>query len=394
MLKESDNKLSQTIKVLYIAPYSQKLLGAEENDIKSGEQILQTFKKIEIITILINLGSGQLYLNNQAVTHLPESRLLDRVNFAKNYLSSPDYTLRQGYTFKNFLIVKNLCKELNIKIVLTNTTSTFLFGRQKKICHVHRSVAFEPIYCLKSVSNPLIAVFHALMKLLTVFKELQAHTILSISPRDKKYYNFVKKILFKQTHLLVMPLRQFYFSTEVKHQLNLTKDLKIAFLGSTYNVLHNRKSLYFILESLNSSFLGVNRFTLNLYGSKFPIDIEASQNIVVNSWVENINDVYEKNHCFLVPYFLNSGMQSKVFEPLIMGRILICDKRSISGYDFKPFEHFIPAESGSDFRNGLKWVMENSNAALELANNARVKAHEIIGKREIVEQTSRLLDLQ
>jgi len=394
VLKESDNKLSQTIKVLYIAPYSQKLLGAEENDIKSGEQILQTFKKIEIITILINLGSGQLYLNNQAVTHLPESRLLDRVNFAKNYLSSPDYTLRQGYTFKNFLIVKNLCKELNIKIVLTNTTSTFLFGRQKKICHVHRSVAFEPIYCLKSVSNPLIAVFHALMKLLTVFKELQAHTILSISPRDKKYYNFVKKILFKQTHLLVMPLRQFYFSTEVKHQLNLTKDLKIAFLGSTYNVLHNRKSLYFILESLNSSFLGVNRFTLNLYGSKFPIDIEASQNIVVNSWVENINDVYEKNHCFLVPYFLNSGMQSKVFEPLIMGRILICDKRSISGYDFKPFEHFIPAESGSDFRNGLKWVMENSNAALELANNARVKAHEIIGKREIVEQTSRLLDLQ
>jgi len=394
VLKESDNKLSQTINVLYIAPYSQKLLGAEENDIKSGEQILQTFKKIEIITILINLGSGQLYLNNQAVTHLPESRLLDRVNFAKNYLSSPAYTLRQGYTFKNFLIVKNLCKELNIKIVLTNTTSTFLFGRQKKICHVHRSVAFEPIYCLKSVSNPLIAVFHALMKLLTVFKELQAHTILSISPRDKKYYNFVKKILFKQTHLLVMPLRQFYFSTEVKHQLNLTKDLKIAFLGSTYNVLHNRKSLYFILESLNLSFLGVNRFTLNLYGSKFPIDIEASQNIVVNSWVENINDVYEKNHCFLVPYFLNSGMQSKVFEPLIMGRILICDKRSISGYDFKPFEHFIPAESGSDFRNGLKWVMENPNAALELANNARVKAHEIIGKREIVEQTSRLLDLQ
>ncbi len=393
-LKEFDTKLSQTKKVLYIAPYSQKLLGAEESDIKSGVQILQTFQKIDIFAAFISLDSGQIYMNNQPVTQLLKSSLLDRVNFSVKYLSSPDYTLRQGYTFKNFLIMKNLCKDLNINIVITNTTSTFLFGRQKKICHLHRSVAFEPIYCLKTVSNPLKALFHSLVKLLTVFKELQAHTILSISPRDKKYYKFAKKIFFKRTNLMVMPLRQFHYSTKVKHNLDLTNDLKIAFLGSTYNVLHNKKSLYFILESINLSFLSTNKFTLNLYGSKFPSNIETSQNIIVNSWVENINEVYEKNHCFLVPYFLNSGMQSKVFEPLIMGRILICDTRSISGYDFRPFEHFIPAKNELDFRNGLKWILENPNQALKMAKNARVKANEIIGKRAIVEQTKKLLDFQ
>jgi len=390
-LKEFDIKLSQTKKVLYIAPFSQKLLGAEESDIRSGVQILQTFKKIYIYTAFINLESGQIYFNDQSATQLLKSSLLDRVNFYMHYFSSPDYTLRQGFTFKNFLIIKNLCKNLNINIVITNTTSTFLFGRQKKIRHVHRSVAFEPVYCLKAVSNPVKAFFHSIVKILTVFKELQAHTILSISPRDKKYYSFAKKIFFKRTHLMVMPLRQFYYSNKVKHNLDLTSDLKIAFLGSTYNVLHNKKSLYFILQSIDFNFLSINKFTLNLYGSKFPSNIETSQNIIINSWIDNINEVYEVNHCFLVPYFLNSGMQSKVFEPLIMGRILICDTRSISGYDFEPFEHFIPAKNELDFRNGLKWIIENPNRALKIAENARIRASEIIGKQAIVEQTRKCL---
>ena len=79
----------------------------------------------------------------------------DRVKFVSIKLGALDNAMRQAFTYKNYKLVIQIIKFLEIDIVFTNTTSTVLFGRQNYAKHVFRSVSFEPIYVLKAVDNIL-----------------------------------------------------------------------------------------------------------------------------------------------------------------------------------------------------------------------------------------------
>ena len=69
----------------------------------------------------------------------------------------------------------------------------------------------------------------------------------------------------------------------------------------------------------------MHNVNLSIYGRKIPEFDSLFHNIKIHNWVESIEQIYQKNDCFLAPYFLGSGMQSKVFEPLLAGKLLICD---------------------------------------------------------------------
>ena len=134
--------------------------------------------------------------------------------------------------------------------MFTNTTSTVLLGRQNHAKHLFRSVSFKLIYVLKAVDNIFIALIHSLMKILFIHNELSASLILSISPGDAKYYIiiFIRK---KKHKITVLPLRQSYLHKKVNR---IKSTLEIGFLGSTYYVLHKRKSYEFILNNISSDF--------------------------------------------------------------------------------------------------------------------------------------------
>ena len=84
-------------------------------------------------------------------------------------------------------------------------------------------------------------------------------------------------------------------------------------------------------------------------------------------------------------------MQSKVFEPLIRGRVLICDPRVLSDYPFQPFQHYIPAKTGKDFADAITWLLANPNEANKISKNARTFAQQILGKQHILDQTAKLI---
>jgi hypothetical protein len=48
------------IKVLYIAPYSKKAYGAEEQDIQWGLKILENNRKLKIFSMFLNLEENQV----------------------------------------------------------------------------------------------------------------------------------------------------------------------------------------------------------------------------------------------------------------------------------------------------------------------------------------------
>ena len=59
-------------------------------------------------------------------------------------------------------------------------------------------------------------------------------------------------------------------------------------------------------------------------------------------------------------------MQSKVFEPLLFGKILICDPRVLSGFKFIAFKHYIPARDAEEFYKAIIWIQDNPIKAIKI----------------------------
>jgi hypothetical protein len=366
-------------------PLSNVAFGAEEKDLHSGINLLRSIKGINVFVIKIDLKQKTIHHEIKVQNFVKNLSWRDRVKFLGIKLGAFDNAMRQAYTYKNYKLIIQIIKFMEINTVFTNTTSTVLFGRQSYAKHVFRSVSFEPIYVLKAVDNLVIALVHSLMKILSIHNELSANIILSISPRDAKFYRAIS-VRNKKYKIVVLPLRQFYLHKK-KNKLNRIKSkLEIGFLGSTYNVLHNRKSYEYILSNISSEFLLINNVNLNIYGRKIPKLNEEFRNIKVHNWVANIEQIYKTNDCFLVPYFLGSGMQSKVFEPLLAGKLLICDPRVLSGYSFKPYVHFIPAQSPDDFLNAILWIKNNVLKATQIGEAAAKESLRLIGPNIIYKQ--------
>lgn len=371
--------------VLYIVPHSSKQFGAEEKDLSAGLKILEQDSTKRVYLISIDLHSKKLIyeFGNEMINSSLHST--DFVRFICNWITSPDYTLRQGYTFKNFATILKITRILDIDTIVTNTTSTLLFGKIPHIYHIHRSVCFEPIYVLKAVPNKVKAYLHSILKYFTVIKELNTNKLLAISPRDKKFYCRLFFFNSKSLSINVVPLRQFYYAESIK-QMKLKRELNIGFLGSTYNVLHNFKSLNYILKTIDSEFLSETNCNLNIYGRKIP---KALPNYIYGgrvkfwNWANKIEEIYEMNQIFLVPNFLKSGMQSKVFEPLYFGRVLICPPDVLSGYDFQAYQHYVPVKTSEDFREAIDWLNKNRDELKIIASNAKFRANELFSKERI-----------
>ena len=62
--------------------------------------------------------------------------------------------------------------------------------------------------------------------------------------------------------------------------------LKLGSLGSTYNVLHNRKFNEFILNSISSEFLLIHNVNLYINGRKIPEFNSIFHNIKIHNWVK------------------------------------------------------------------------------------------------------------
>ena len=366
-------------------PLSNVAFGAEEKDLHSGVELLKSIKNLDIFVVKIDLKQKTIHheIDRQKLVHRFSWK--DRVKFLIIKLGAFDNAMRQAYTYENYKLVIQIIKFLDIDTVFTNTTSTVLFGRQNYAKHVFRSVSFEPIYVLKAVDNIILALVHSLMKILSIHNELSANTILSISPRDAKYYRIISARK-KKHKIVILPLRQFYLHKKTNKLNRIKSTLEIGFLGSTYNVLHNRKSYEFILRNISNEFLSIHNVNLNIYGRKIPKLNDKFHNIKIHNWVSDIEQIYKTNYCFLVPYFLGSGMQSKVFEPLLSGKLLICDPRVLSGYSFKPYEHFVPAQSPDDFLNAILWIKSNVLEANQIGRAAAKESFRLIGPNVIYNQ--------
>ena len=337
--------------IILIRPVSFRL-GAEEQDGQALEGILSSVADIlHVFQISKNPGwlihrsyssgslitEGELELKKKSSVASLFARLFILDSAARSYLR-----LNIAETISDHLITHGLHADL----VISHTSA--LAGVSKLIDsrnRISRSVNFEPIHYLQenkfSLKSPLVFAG----KIWLSFFERLFFDVWVISPNDLKSYS-----LFCSTKDIdLFPLFQLFDIPEIP-STDSSEVLNVGYLGSTYSVTHNRASFDFITQELAPTLLklGQKNIHFNIYGVKSP-DIQSLPNLTIHGWKESTEEIFVENDLFIVPYFGGTGMQSKLFEPIVRGKPVIANPKAFAGYPFVSDCHYFSAVTLDDF---------------------------------------------
>ena len=258
--------------------------------------------------------------------------------------------------------------------------------QKRKIPIITRSINFEPIHFLEEdrykLLNFIKFIPKVLSEIITVFK---TDHMFSITPKEAKIYKFIGGF-GKVSNL---PLRGLPYKLRDNFEVRDKKTLDLFFMGSTYNVTHNREALKFIVKDLathmNKEHEGMFRF--NITGSKFPSDLEKyidGVKIIYHGYVDKdkMDEFFNNMDIALTPSFMGAGMQQKIFEPISRGIPSVISDRTIAGYPLKDKVHYIGAKGVSGFADALV-QLSDIKMRQSMSDHAKNKTKEIFSLEKI-----------
>ncbi len=257
--------------------------------------------------------------------------------------------------------------------------------RKRKIPIITRSINFEPRHFLEEDGRNIINYLKFLPKLLSEYLvSKKSDVVFAITPDEAVMY---KKIGAR--HVEVLPLRGLpaclgEFPVAVKDHV----PLNVFFSGSTYNVIHNRKALEFLLtEIIPETFKQFpGQFIFHIFGGKVPVEFEKffGNGVVKYGYLllEEFQTKMQTMDIAVVPSLYGAGMQQKIFEPLARGFPAIVSPRGLAGYPFQPGEHLLCATTAAEFLSGLG-EMRSSHLREKLSRSAQALAQQLFSEEII-----------
>lgn len=372
--------------LVFIRPISIRL-GAEEQDAASVEKYLAVLNDDVHVFELSKQSKTLHYRCYNFGTLVSENEIkLSSRSSAKNHVARIlvlDAAARAYLKLNIAETIHLFLKEKKVKIRFLVTHTSALVGvasMMKAETHVSRSVNFEPLHYLQenriSIKSPLVFLSKVW---LTFFERSNAH-VWVISPNDMKKYAY----FCSAKSIDLYPLFQLFEMSTLGSD-NSSKVINVGFLGSTFNVSHNRASFDFIAGELAPALLKCNQKLIhfNVYGVKSPIKNPLS-NLTIHGWKESIGEIFQENDLFLIPYFGGTGMQSKLFEPLMKGKPVIADPRAFAGYPFVANEHYFAATSVGDYTELLNRLASREVHILSLVGNSDKLVKQLFSKERLL----------
>ncbi len=337
--------------IILIRPVSFRL-GAEEQDGQALEEILSSSTDIlHVFQISKNPGwlihrsysfgnlksESELVLKNKGSWSSFFVRCIILDSAARSYLrlniaeTINDYLSRLGSTTN--LVVSHTSALAGVARVIVSKN------------RISRSVNFEPLHYLQENKITLKAPFMFVGKIWLSLFERCFFDIWVISPNDLKSYS----VFCSRKDIELFPLFQLFGIPESPRK-DSPDVLNVGYLGSTYNVTHNRASFNFITQELAPTLfkLGERNIHFNIYGVKSPL-VNSLPNLTIHGWKESTEEIFEENDVFIVPYFGGTGMQSKLFEPIVRGKPVIANPKAFAGYPFERDSHYFSAVTLNDY---------------------------------------------
>lgn len=218
---------------------------------------------------------------------------------------------------------------------------------------ISRSVNFEPLHYLYENNFSLKSPFVFFLKVWATQIERLFFHVHCISPNDLRNYRRFPSA----RRLNLLPLQQLQNFTPQNFP-SVQTSLQVGYLGSTYNVRHNRRGFDFVVNGVAKRLIDSN-VHFNIYGVKPPLG-DYPQNVTIHGWVEPISSIYELNQVFLVPYLGGTGQQSKFFEPLCKGKLIIASPKATGGYPIEPNSHYLAASTVLEFSKVISSILDGT----------------------------------
>ena len=262
-----------------------------------------------------------------------------------------------------------------------------LYGtvRKQKIPIITRSINYEPIHFLQEDGYTFFNLLKSAPKFFSEFlSSLKSDHIFAITPKEEKIYRKMNK------QVSTLPLRGLPYCLKKSHPISDKRILNVFFMGSTYNVSHNRKALEFILKEI-APFMHKNypnQFLFYILGKKVPENCNQyfTDNVIYKgpTYGEELEKFFTEMDVALIPSFFGAGMQQKIFEPLSRGIPTITSARGIADY---PFKHKKEVYLAKNFEEFISCLLELKDFSIrEKLSQKSIEASSLIFSQETLDK--------
>jgi glycosyltransferase involved in cell wall biosynthesis len=292
------------------------------------------------------------------------------------------------YTHKEtILTVKKIADEWQPDVAWFDYTylwPLYEIFQKRNIPIVTRSINVEPTHFLEEDGRTLGNYLKFLPKLVSEMITIRKSDFLfAITPDEKKVY---KKYGAKKMEIL--PLRGLPSCLRERRTLPQTEPLNVFFMGSTYNVHHNKEALRIILKDIapHVTRAHLGHFKFHILGTKIPEEFNQyfNENIIyAGRKLDKELDLFlDTMDIALIPSLMGAGMQQKIFEPLARGIPTVASPRGIAGYPFKKDTHLLFARTPEEFVEALV-RLRDVELRKKLSENAQKLSRELFSQEKI-----------
>ena len=342
--------------------------GGEENDISGG---LDIYKNIAENVVTITISNSQQEIKSEYIklnSSQPKTRIMknSQIKFFIKYLMLKfliiDPSMRENTKLKYCRKVQEICDLFPEAIIVNETSGMFplsIFSKHR----ISRSNNFEPIHSFRE-NIGFKKYLYFIPKITGVLLERLLSNIFVISSQDLRYYKYFwspKKICVVPLRNLIMANRNIYFSE------NNTGVYGIAYLSSTFNVRHNGDGVKFLVNKVFNR-PEMDKLELNIYGSKIS-SVFGRKNVVIHGWIDDIEEIYKNNSIFLA-VFGGTGQQSKIFEPMSRGKVVILNPKLVKNQNLVSGTHYLSASNENEYVRHILDSKLNPIKFQEIGHNA------------------------
>ena len=352
---------------------NQKLYGAQELDTWARFRILcQKFNmvRVEIIPNL-KLVRALDFKGNVVFAKYYKAPSGLRSLFDLGYLRSLIKFMDPSIAQFGFSDLRRSLTEIlreNQSDVIWCDTQFYESAIPKKWRHIVRSVNFEPYHSFTE-SEGFRRFLRALAKLYSENRVVRNSSLICISPLDAKRY-------FRTTlrRVPILPLSQLGWIGRL-HPSAIRQPKTFLVMGSTYEVLHNRRNLEFITEQIAPKVWEIDKtIRFQIFGNRIPTGYSLPSNCEYMGFDSCLHARILGSSAVVVPFNGGAGMQSKIFEPLMMGALLIANPKSLVGYSFAKNVDYLPATTTNEYINQIVSVANNLDGFDSIKSSARNKS--------------------
>lgn len=140
----------------------------------------------------------------------------------------------------------------------------------------------------------------------------------------------------------------------------------------------NRDAVEWLLEDIWPSLLADDRNrSLTLVGSSPPTDEERFANVTnvrATGFVPDVRPYMNQASIYICPIRTGGGTRLKILDAMAMGMPLVATAMSVEGLNLETGEHFLQAETPSEFVEAVRELEENESLRTSLARSARDEA--------------------